>query len=382
MCAPPLSRVMQFDDNRTMKTPTMIALLASSATLVACGKKEEKSQEAPIATEPAASEATPAATKVATTTESEPAKTEEPPATPVDLPPETPEHITAQCAAMLEKNWEAIQPALVKLQIPDPASLKAKYTETGYETRKFLETCPLISQADRKCLTDAADPISASLLCDIDSAKAGGKQFRSPPIPGKSPLLATAPIGKASLKKIAGTWLNKTGTESKTWTISKKGQTKQVVTKSDGTVAPPTKLDEFTLSFTKALEGTRQYPGSNAQTISFFMDSDTTFYSSGNLNYAAYDMKDGKSYVAKMDSDWLFVDGDKCEVVSFQGHVVPATCTSREAEGDSYMDVEYQIPGKGKRRSGELTPDKASFLIVGNHLLPSGLVRLGRYDKQ
>ncbi len=363
-----------------MTKQIVIVFLASSATLVGCGKKDEKSQETPTATESAAIAVTPTPKAADTKSEPEPTKTEEPPV--VNLPPETAEQVTAQCAAMLERSWEAIQPALVKLQIPDPAALKANYTETGYESRKFLKVCPLISHADRMCLTEASDPIAASLLCKIERDKSGGKQFRSPPLPGKSPLLATTPIGKASLKKISGTWTNNTGSESRTWTISKKGKTKQVVTKSDGSAVPATKRDEFTLSFTKALEATRQYPGSNAQTISFFMDSDTTFYANGNLNYAAYDMKDGKTYVAKMDSNWLFVDGDKCEVVSYQGHVVPATCSSREAEGERYMDVEFQIPGKNKRGSGELSPDKASFLVVGNHLLPSGLVRMGRYDKQ
>ncbi len=112
------------------------------------------------------------------------------------------------------------------------------------------------------------------------------------------------------------------------------------------------------------------------------MGGPSTFYSSGNLMYAAYDMKDGKTFVAKNGFDWVLSNNGACEVVTSAGHVVPATCETKAADGGNTLNVEYQVPGKVRFKSDTPEPTKESYLIEGNHLLPSGLVRSGRYDKQ
>ncbi len=295
------------------------------------------------------------------------------------LPPETPEQITEQCKGLLQKNWIAIQPALAKLTIEVTEGLKASYTESGYNSKRFLEACQLVSQTDRHCLTNANDPVAAERLCNIDSKKAGGKQFQAPRLPGKTEIGKTSGVGIATLSKLKGTWKNSDGLT--TWKIASKGKTTVEKRKRDGTLKPKDSHSEVTISIDK--EGAkRTYPKSNSQTLVLFMAEPRTFYASGNLNYGAYDMMDGKTYAARVESDWILFENGACEAVTFQGHVVPATCTEAEKDGKKYLDVQYQVPGKVAWNSTKPEPTKERFLIANNHLLSSKLQRLGTYVKQ
>lgn len=357
--------------------------IASTALVSACDKKSDSDKE----TAPKAEPTTPSEAKAVTTVApiakekadvEEVPKEEEPPAA---LPPETPKQIKAQCAALLQASWKAIQPAMATLEIPDIDSLEKGYTESGMKARTYLEICETLPQIDRKCLTESKNPVAAPPLCGIDSKKTGGKTFRSPAMPGKSPLRPKLAIAKASVARLTGTWLNKSGNGEKTWTI-KKGKTKQVQKKSDGSVKPATSLDEFTISFDKEKGAQRAYPGSNSQTLSLFMPNDKTFYANGNLNFGAYDFKDGQTFIARIDSNWLLSKAGKCEVVTWQGQVVPATCAQKEKEGAKYLDVSFQDPSKLHWKTKAQETTSVSFLIEENHLLAEGLVRVGRYDKQ
>ena len=362
-----------------------ILIVAAALVLTGCGDSGEKKTAG--GDEPAKPE------KGAEPENAEPEKAEAEKAEPekaetkevVELPPETPEEIEAQCKSLLKTYWTAIQPALAKLQIPDPASLEKEYTETGYDTRGFLKVCKLVGRADRQCLVDAKNPVAGPLTCNIDRKKTGGKNLVAPRVPGTSPLFEPAELAKgagdAILARLAGTWRKKSPFGEETWTIDAKGKTVRQAKKRNGEIKKKSSLDDYTLSFTHVLRGARKYK-SNGQTISFFMPDDTTFFAQGNMNMAAYDMKDGKTFLAKDSSNWVIVAGGKCEVVTFRGHVVAAKCGVADRAGQKYFDLEYQVPGVGhwKTRKPELT--KASYAIVANHALAKQLFTKNRFVKQ
>jgi hypothetical protein len=312
-------------------------------------------------------------------------KKEEPPKKPA-LPPETPEQVKAQCEGFLKAAWKTLGPAFAKLQIPNPDSFESTYL-TNYDAKKFVKVCTLISQEDRACMVASKDPIASVHHCGIDSTKSGGKTLSWPSVPGESPLFKPTDRpkgeGAAILKKLAGSWINKGSYRTEIWTIDGAGKTSVVRLKKDGTPDKPRSTDQFTLSFSKVLQGKRTYPKSNSQDLSFIMnDSDVpSFYASGNMLYGVYDLKDGKNFVFRDGFHWGVVQDGVCAIVTKAGQVLSAQC-ERGNGIDSDLSVTYQIPGKKRRRTGVLEPTKTTYKVVQNHALSPQLVRIGHYVKQ
>jgi hypothetical protein len=308
----------------------------------------------------------------------------EKPEAPAEVVVETDEEVGAQCKALLKTYWTEIQPAMDKLQIPDPASFEEKYTVSGYETGKFLKACQFVNSADRKCLVEAPVLVAGPESCGIERDKAGGKELKSPKMPGESPLFDTPALadgGASTLANLNGIWLNTSRMGTQTWVIGRNGKTTQERTDSAGKAKEKNSQDSFVLSFSHALKGHRAYTA-NSQGITFFMPSKNVFYASGNLMFAAFNMKDGKNFVVTDSQNTVLVVDGGCEVVTRTGIVVPATCGLAERDGKSFFDLSYQIPGKVHWDTGASLPNSASFVVIDNHAVVAKLAEAERFERQ
>jgi len=353
--------------------------------LVGCGKKEP-------APAPATTEA-PAATAAATTAPAEPADTAEAAAEPDTVQAaveETEEDKVAQCQRILEKGWKALAPAYAKIGVEVTDELKTEYTESGYQTRQFLEKCPTVSKAYRDCMEAADNPIENADPCRQSVSK-GEPQLGRPPIPGpkvdgrtpgsalshlfKRPQLG-ADAKSAFLAKLPGTWVNEGPFGKTTWTITPGGHVTEVVSR-DGKDREPKTFDIVPETDTTL---TIRYEH-NDQTRAFHWVSDTELLVEGNLMWTPSFMGDGTRFVALLDFDAVFVDGDSCEVVTHYGSLLPATCAFAERDGKRYFDVSYQVPGKVRWGTTEPEPTTHSLLVSGEILVPQKLLDKG-FTKQ
>ena len=356
-------------------------LIVSGIGLIGCGKKTTES--APATTAAPATVETPAADAAAT---AEPADTAQAAAEPADTTaaaPETEEDKVAQCTRILQKSWKAMAPAYAKVGVEATADLEKQYFEAGYETRKFLETCPTVSKGYRDCMEAAVHPVENADPCRQSAGK-GEPQLGRPPIPGpqidgRTPpsalthLLTRPPLdaaaGAAFAAKLPGTWVNEGRFGTTTWTIAAGGHVTEVVTR-DGKAGEPKTFDIVPATDTTL---TIRYPH-NDQTRGFHWLSDTELLCEGNLMWTPSYMGDGTRFTALMDFDAVFVDGAACEVVTQYGSLLPATCAFADRDGKRYFDVSYQVPGKVRWGTTEPEPTKGSFLVSGEYLVPMKLL--------
>lgn len=291
----------------------------------------------------------------------------------------------AQCEGILKKAWTAIQPALKKLEVPDPASLEQELTQTSWDSKAFLEKCPLAPKSYRDCIAKADNPLELIRTCQWWQPEPKPEELPIPRPPGKSPLLPSAPITKAAgdklLAQVVGTWEGVPGYATETWTIAKDGKV-EITRMRDGKPEDKTALDSFSIGFVNADQMVVHY-GGNDQTRSFFLAPDgKTFYSSGNLMWSVYPTGDGKTFVARQGFDWLFVTDGKCEVVTAQGSVVPATCAFADRDGGRFFDLDYQVPGQVKWGTTEPEPTHVAYTVFGDRLLAPDLVRQQAFKRK
>ena len=350
-----------------MRTLTTLVLVLST---VACKKKEAPAPA--VETAPSTTTGTPPVTPLTP-----------PPVTPpvtaaVVETPEAPGDAAAQCKRILGKAWTAIGPGLAKLQIAADASLEKELTETSYDSRSFLEACPAAPRAYRTCIEAAENPLHFIGPCRDRMAEPKPTELAIPKVPGTSPLLPPVALasGEASkLKaKLVGTWQNTGPFGVETWTIDKSG--KVVVTKMrDGKAETPSH-PTFDLTFEHQGQLTVHFPGSNTQGRSLFVAEDgKTLYTSGNLMWSVYPMGDGKTFVVKSGFDWVFASGGACEVVTFYGSVVPATCAFADRDGGKFFDVSYQIPGKVRWGTTEPEPTTYALPVFDTSLVAPELIK-------
>jgi hypothetical protein len=352
-----------------MRNLTLLIVLMAAA----CGKKKDEQAPPVPAVEPTTDKVAPAEAPVAAAHDAAPVV---PPV--VDEAPEAPGAAAEQCTRILAKAWKAIQPGLAKLGVTDVATLEKELTETGYASRSFLEKCPAAPRAYRACIEAGENPLHFIGPCRDGLPEPKPDELPIPQIGAKPPLLAPValPSGEAARIKasLVGTWESAGPFGVETWTIDKAGKV-SVERVRDGKVQDRSSLDAFSLSFENVGQATVHYAG-NDQTRSFFLAEDgKTLYTSGNLMWSVYPLGDGKTFVAKSGFDWVLVDGGVCEVVTFYGSVVPATCAFAERDGAKLFDVTYQIPGKVRWGTTDPEPTAYSFVVVGSNLLASELVK-------
>lgn len=359
------------------RTVMVVGLLSS----VGCGKKavdpapEVATAEAPaeVAPEPKVEDVAAAAPEV---------KAEE--VTP-EVAAEEPGAAAAQCKRILEKSWKAVQPGLAKLQVTVAAEAEAEFVTSSYDAKDFAEKCPSAPKGYRDCIEAADNPLHFIRACHRQLAEPKPDELPIPRPPLKSALLDAAAVSaEASGKTVAsivGTWESSDNWGTETWVIGKDGKV-EVTRMRDGKLEEKSSLDSFSVSFEKVGEMVVHY-GSNDQRRSFYLAEDgKTLYTSGNLMWAVYPLRDSKTFVAMNESDWIVSSDGACEVVTYLGSVVPATCAFAERDGGKVFDVTYQVPGQARWGTTEPEPTAVSFPVHGANLLAPALVTNEAYKRK
>jgi len=367
-----------------MKSAAVVVALLSS---VGCGKKLPEATPVIAPQGPAEVQAEPPRAQEAEVQA-------EPPQTPdaqiaaevaAEVVAEEPGAAAGQCTRILEKSWQAIQPAFVKLQVQVTDDAKADLLTSGYDTRRFNEKCPSAPKVYRDCIEAGDNPLHFIRACHGQLAEPRPEELAIPTPPLESALLDApalpAETGAKMLASIVGTWelANHWGTE--TWVIAADGKV-EVTRVRDGKQQDKSSLDSFSVSFAKVGEMVVHY-GSNDQRRSFFLAEDgKTLYTSGNLMWAVYPLRDGKTFVAKDGFDWVLATDGACEVVTYLGSVVPATCAFAERDGVKLFDLSYQVPGAMRWGTTELEPTQSSFPVFGSNLLAPNLAKDQAYKRK
>ncbi len=356
------------------RTVLVVGLLSS----IGCGKvgepvPEVAAPEAPaeVAAEPKVEDVAPASPEV---------KAEE-----VAPVAEEPGAAAAQCKRILEKSWKAVQPALAKLQVTVAAEAEAEFVTTGYDAKGFNEKCPAAPKGYRDCIEAADNPLHFIRSCHRQLAEPKPDELPIPKPPMKSALLDAvalpADAGAKILASIVGTWESADNWGTETWVIAKDGKV-EVSRVRDGKPQEKSTLDSFSVSFAKVGEMVVHF-GSNDQRRSFFLAEDgKTLYTSGNLMWSVYPLRDGKTFVAMSGFDWVLAKDGACEVVTYLGSVVPATCTFAERDGGKFFDLTYQVPGTMRWGTTEPEPTQVAFPVFGTNLLAPELVKNEAYTRK
>ena len=298
---------------------------------------------------------------------------------------EAPGAAAAQCTRILEKSWKAIQPALTKLQVLVAADAEAEFMTSGYDAKAFNEKCPSAPKGYRDCIEAGDNPLHFIRACHRQLAEPKPDELPIPKAPIKSALLdaATLPAeaGAKILASIVGTWESTDNWGTETWVIAKDGKV-EITRTRDGKPQEKSSLDSFSVSFAKVGEMVVHYSG-NDQRRSFFLAEDgKTLYTSGNLMWAVYPLRDSKTFVAMNDFDWVIATDGACEVVTYLGSVLPATCAFAERDGAKFFDLTYQVPGAMRWGTTEPEPTQTSFPVFGTNLLAPNLVKNEAYSRK
>jgi len=364
-----------------MRNLTTIIVLGLGTGAAACGKKP------PVEPTPATSKPEPvAADAAAAPADTAPAAVDTAPAAAAEVVAEAPGAAAEQCGRIIAKSWKAIQPGLTKLLGADPATLEEKFTKSDSYTTDFLEKCPAAPRSYRDCIEAGDNPLEYIYPCDANAPDPRPGALPTPRLPGQpvhlKPVALPAGAGADIGKRLVGTWESIDSIGSETWTIDAAGKVAVVRTRN-GKPEEKRSTDDFSLTFENVGMATVAYEGSNKQTRSFYLTEDgKTFYSSGNLMWSVYPAADRANFVAKSGFDWVFKNGDACEVVTYLGSLVPAKCAFNDRDGGTFFDVEYQIPGKVRWHTTDPDPTKLAMPLFGTNLLAPELVKQEAFTKK
>jgi hypothetical protein len=361
----------------------LVILGVMGLMLAGCEKKEgEATAETPKADE----------AKPETTTPAEPAKPaagEEKPDTPAgegegkavaQAEPAKPGPEVAQCQKILDAGWKAIQPALERLGIEDPASQEADYKDSA---KAFLEGCQALPQEHRDCLEKAEHPLLAIGTCKVNEGKKTAEKLFAPSVARHIKIFDHPALDEKKAKKmlasLKGRWVNKwkKANQTKTWVVNKKGEVKQ--TFKFGKKDPEEK--QFSVLFEKEGRMKVVWNESSSQDFTYLRAGKKVFYAQGNLAYDFYPMKSKKSFVVRNSGDYIFFDKGKCVAVSDRALMVDAKCKWAKKKGKKVLNVSYQFPGRTMMNDKPLVNER-TFHLVGKNLLHESLMESSKYVRK
>jgi hypothetical protein len=295
-------------------------------------------------------------------------------------PPAAPGPEVAQCQAILDKGWEAIQPVVAKLQIEDPAALKPRYVKSA---RNFLQRCQALPEDMRSCLEKADHPYQAIATCEINKDKQVSERLFPPSLRSYIKLLQHELLkpkaAKKQLAQMKGKWVNdwKSAKTTTTWLIDKSGKVKETSKVRDG----EPKEREFSISFEREGLMRVEWSKQSAQPFMFYKPSGKVFYATGNLVYGAYPMKNRNSFVVQNSSEYIFFEKGKCKVVSNNGLEVDGECGFAKQKKQKVFKVKYQFPGR-MLMNGKPRIDQRTYFVDGKTLLHESLVTAGKFVRK
>jgi hypothetical protein len=353
-------------------------------TSVGCAKKAPEIPPEASLRKPTEVQAEPAATPDAAV-QAEVAPAAPDAAVQAEVAPEEPGAATAQCKRILEKSWQAIQPAFTKLKVEVTDDLRERFLTSSYETERFNEACPNTPKVYRDCIEANDNPLHFIANCQERMAEPRPDVLPIPIPALESPLFASAELsaeaGTQLLARIVGTWELTDGGGTETWVIAADGKV-EVTRVRDGKQQERRSMDSFKISFAKSGEVVADY-GANVQTLTFLLAEDgKTLYMSGNTQLGVYPFRDGKTFVVRDQFARILVNDGACEVVSAFGSVVPATCGFSDRDGARFFDISYQVPGAFRFGTTEPELTQTSFPVVGSNLVAPNLLKWGAYTRK
>jgi hypothetical protein len=340
-----------------------------AATETAPAPAPEPAPEKPVEVAPAPE---PAPEKAATEAATEPAPA---PAPEPAAPPQA-----ALCGAIVARSFEAVRPALVKLGVPDAASLAAEYTKRH---KYYLKDCLAAPVEKLECVLATSNPVSGLDECAVNEAlekklwPVDIKGF----VDGFDPTPLSAEEGAKILAQVQGTWVSewKSGDRllyTTTRVIGPDGKTVETKkTESNGELT----TREITLSFEAVDRATILWNTTKQQSV-FVLKGDT-FYESSNLVYAAFPLPDRTAFSFKGRDEWVLFAKGACEMITFLGLQIPGECSFTEDGGREIFTARYTVPHK-RTRKGDPLVREMTFVVHEGYLMHESLLNIGTYKRQ
>jgi hypothetical protein len=252
--------------------------------------------------------------------------------------------IRDRCVAILEASFDAIRPALARLGVTQELDDIAASYLTSFEADLAVRSCAELDDEQRACLAASANPLADATRC---APKPGydDSVMRFPTLfsmSGPRPLEARFhppldPAEAARLRaRLVGTWVREGGFGTETWTIDAAGDVIIEEVPRDGKTRPKTSRRRIALDARGQLV---LHDGTVRSTRQFLLVADDRFILGGNVVAVARQDR----FVAKLGSDFLVVEPGRCSAVTYQGLLVPATCTR---DGDD-LEIKYAPPCLG-----------------------------------
>jgi hypothetical protein len=261
------------------------------------------------------------------------------------------------CALAFAKAWPLVKPNLMRLE----PSLSEEDLERWYQGSVDLLAgkCETLPPDRIACLVAAAHPIEGIHACGVRDKL---------PIPtlaidkiGVVPRLALSPEeSRERLADLAGKWMTETPQLRVTWTITPQG----IVSERREVTGKPPQDRRFSIAFRQEGRVAVKWNPSSTQDLVFLREGDRMWVQ-GNLNHDTFPVADWGKLVARIDvEDHLFLEGDRCEVISAAGLAATTECRLDETALHYKVAFPQQTWANGKPKVLE-----GKLLRVGNSLL-------------
>jgi hypothetical protein len=230
-----------------------------------------------------------------------------------------------RCRAILQHAFTATAPALAKLGVTEQLDDIATTYVTSIEADEAILSCAKLTAAQRACLAAAPDVLAAAQTCAPDPDGFRGSKLKLPPLFsffGPQPLetkLHPRIDGKATVAKLAGTWVRKTDFRTETWVIDGSGNV--AITKRDNNADPKTERGTIAANRAGELELTED---DIVKTIWFFMPGADQFYEGNTGDLTPTTSPD--RFIVPLAEGYMVREPGACWVVTREGALVTATC--------------------------------------------------------